>query len=127
MLREIVRESGVEGAQVDLDETECHVRGDAVLLHEAITNLVQNASIHGEAKVELSLRSEEGSVLIVVQNHGPAIPMDQAEQLFEPFRQMNERTSDVRGHGLGLSIVRAIAEPTEEASLLGPCRWEASS
>jgi signal transduction histidine kinase len=46
-----------------------------------------------------------------VNNTGPVVPPDAVDRLFEPVRRGGpERTGDHEGHGLGLSIVRAVAD-----------------
>jgi signal transduction histidine kinase len=54
---------------------------------------------------------EAGAAYVSVTNTGPPIPPDELERLFEPFQRLGERRTagDDGHHGLGLSIVRAIA------------------
>ena len=53
----------------------------------------------------------DGQALLSVANTGPAVSAEDLEQLFEPFRTAAaDRTRLDDGHGLGLSIVRAIAD-----------------
>src|SRR6185369_7391017 len=49
---------------------------------------------------------------LTVSNTGPVVGVDEADRLFEPFYRGAERTGRTDGAGLGLSIVRAIAEAT---------------
>ena len=52
-----------------------------------------------------------GQALLTVANTGPVVSAEDLEQLFEPFRTADaDRTRLDDGHGLGLSIVRAIAD-----------------
>jgi signal transduction histidine kinase len=85
---------------------------DPRLIRRLAGNLIENALRynvpHGHVHVLLN-PSPRGATL-TVQNTGPHIPADQVEQLTEPFqRRTPERTNDTDGHGLGLSIVAAIA------------------
>lgn len=83
------------------------IDGDPVLLRQLLLNLVQNAVRHnrpgGSAEVTVAGRT------LVVANTGPVVPADSIEALFEPFHRVKARTSG-EGHGLGLAIVRAIAD-----------------
>jgi signal transduction histidine kinase len=87
------------------------VSGDPALLKRLVANLVDNANQHnvpdGWVKVETGV--EANSPFIVVANSGPVIGRDQIEGLFEPFRRLGADRVGER-HGLGLSIVRAIAD-----------------
>ncbi len=47
--------------------------------------------------------------MITIEDHGPGIPQEQLEQVFEPFFRLEEsRSLETGGHGLGLSISRTI-------------------
>ncbi len=86
------------------------VSGDPVLLERLVTNLVHNAITYnregGWIHVDLG-----GDPALVVRNTGPQVPLDAVPALFEPFRRLSgDRTGDSRNAGLGLSIVRSIAQ-----------------
>lgn len=89
-------------------EGDTRVRGDESWLSRAIGNLLENALIHSESDedVELSIRREEGEVVIGVQNQG-VVPKHVRARL---FRRFVSTRSDRGGSGLGLAIVRAVAE-----------------
>ena len=99
---------GYEGPPSDM---RCIVRGDALLLREMLSNLVDNAlrySPHGGAiTVSIDRDGGTGSYALAVSDTGPGIPADERERVFEPFY----RCADVvaPGTGLGLAIVRTIA------------------
>ena len=79
-------------------------------LHRLILNLMENALRHTDpgTAVEAQLSREDGQVVLAVEDDGPGIPEEQREKVFERFF----RGSSDRGgsSGLGLSIVRAVAE-----------------
>jgi two-component system sensor histidine kinase KdpD len=87
------------------------VRVDAVLVSQALTNLVDNAIKHAPAdsEVVIAVRRRAGAVEIAVRDRGPGIGADDAGRLFERFTQGRDETTD-RGVGLGLAIVKAVAE-----------------
>ncbi|MEU4197993.1 HAMP domain-containing sensor histidine kinase [Kribbella sp. NPDC026611] len=88
--------------------------GDPVLLGRLVENLVQNALRYNRADGWLSVEtfSRDGHAVLKVSNSGSVVPEYAVESLFEPFRRLgtSRTTTDHKGSGLGLSIVRAIAE-----------------
>jgi signal transduction histidine kinase len=87
------------------------VAGDPVLLERLVTNLVVNAITYnargGWVYVEV-----RGDPALEIRNSGPVVPPEAVPTLFEPFRRVAgaERTGDTRNAGLGLSIVRSVAQ-----------------
>jgi signal transduction histidine kinase len=63
-----------------------------------------------DGTIELSLRQEQDDAVIDVSDHGPGIPPAMLESIFERFAHVDDGNSAASGFGLGLSIVRAIAE-----------------
>jgi signal transduction histidine kinase len=58
---------------------------------------------------------------MVVRNSGPVVPATELDRLFEPFQQFSGRpTGNGPGHGLGLAIVRAIADAHGAALVAQP-------
>lgn len=87
--------------------------GDPVLLERLLTNLIENSIRHnlpgGWVEVSTGRAPVTGHPQVLVKNTGDPIPPYDVDDLFEPFRQRRgERTSEQRGSGLGLSIVRSI-------------------
>lgn len=101
------------------------VDGDPVLLRQLLVNLVQNAIRHNErggtALVSTSVGAD-GIPRIEVSNDGELIPAAALSQLADPFFRSRGRTSEasVRGRGLGLSIVAAIAARHDAILELSP-------
>ena len=84
-------------------------RLDAVLVEQLLTNLVENALLHGEgdAPVEVSVRLHEGEVIFEVADRGRGLPPGDPARLFDKFvRGPGARRG---GSGLGLAICQAIA------------------
>jgi signal transduction histidine kinase len=87
--------------------------GDASLAESLVANLIDNAIRHNlpGGQVEISTRLSIAGAVVSVGNTGAVIPPDAVEDLFQPFRQLGtQRTRRGEGHGLGLAIVRAIAD-----------------
>ncbi|MEU6408718.1 HAMP domain-containing sensor histidine kinase [Microbispora sp. NPDC046933] len=87
--------------------------GEAVLVERLVQNLVENAIRHNHpgGEVWVSTRRRADRVELVVANTGLPVPPYEIETIFEPFRRLHgDRLRSERGSGLGLSIVRAIAD-----------------
>jgi len=89
------------------------VSGDSEELRTAISNLLDNAIKYSGDKVQVSVRVEvpdEKRVTLSVQDHGVGIPASELKRVFRRFyRVQNRALIKVKGTGLGLFIVRAIA------------------
>jgi signal transduction histidine kinase len=87
--------------------------GDPTLLARLVGNLMDNAVRHNVPGGWVRVTAAEGpeTTELVVENGGPRLSDDDLAALAEPFRRLGgDRVRSADGHGLGLSIVRAIAE-----------------
>jgi two-component system sensor histidine kinase KdpD len=87
------------------------VRADAILLEQALVNLVENAAYHTPAGTVVRVSAEQrgNEMVISVEDRGPGIAERDLEQVFAKFhRGTGERAGT--GVGLGLAICRAIVE-----------------
>jgi len=99
---------------IHLDEktTPAPVHGDPLLIERLVDNLLTNAVRHNivGGQVEVETGTLRGEAVLKVTNTGPLIPPAEVERLSEPFQRLDRsRIHHNDGHGLGLSIVRAIA------------------
>jgi len=120
-LRDIARQVGLEMAmaavarQIDLAleaDSECVVQGQALLLHEMIANLTDNALRYTPqgGTVTLRVRPGTGGVVLEVEDSGHGIAAAERERVFAPFyRAAATLERNPGGAGLGLAIVRDIA------------------
>lgn len=106
------------GLHVEADTRPAVFGGDSLLAVRLVANLIDNAVRHNiaDGMVEVTTGSRNGCAVLSVASTGPVIPAAEVARLFEPFQRLHPRSarpgtgSDARnGHGLGLSIVRAIA------------------
>jgi len=113
--RTAVRQAGAEASARGLDMQAtldpAPVRGDRRLLERLVANLVENAVRHNVdgGTVEVRTASAAGRSTVEVRNDGPAVPPDAVASLLEPFQRL-DRSARGDGVGLGLSIVRSVAE-----------------
>jgi two-component system sensor histidine kinase VanS len=101
-LTAIIAEESPAGADLHLEPTS--VDGDPVLLRCLVANLVDNAVRHNDSRrrIEIALRD----TTLRITNTGPEVC--EVDRLFEPFYRGAGRVRG--GHGLGLAIVRAVAD-----------------
>lgn len=122
----LTREEEAErhGIQLSAALDAAPVTADPSLAESLVANLLDNAIRHnvpgGRATISTALTTS--GAVVSVGNTGTPIPPDQVEDLFQPFRQLGtERTRRGAGHGLGLTIVRAIAD-AHSAALIARAR-----
>ncbi len=77
-----------------------------------LDNLLNNVVIHNPSGTHIlaELRQENGKILLVIADSGGGIPPSLRNTLFDPFTTSNSSRNHSKGSGLGLSIVRKIAE-----------------
>ncbi|MBI4995760.1 MAG: HAMP domain-containing protein [Rhodocyclales bacterium] len=111
-LRALLHELAGSDGRVTVNSPELRVQAPALALRRAIGNLVDNARRYGgEAGIELVAESWAGEVRIGVLDRGPGIPDDQLAVVFEPFHRVDvARSPAIGGAGLGLAIVRQLAD-----------------
>jgi signal transduction histidine kinase len=87
-----------------------HVRGHRELLAQMLVNLLENAITHSPsgASIHLWAGRHEGNVELIVSDSGPGVPPGHWKRIFQPFYRL-ERSRKTPGSGLGLSLVRSIA------------------
>ena len=100
------------GLRVETALEPAAVDGDSLLVQQLAANLIDNAARHNVpgGDIRVSTGISDGQAVLSVENSGPLVPAAEVERLFQPFQRLGPRPSRRDGsHGLGLSIVRAIA------------------
>ncbi len=103
-----VEEAAHFDAQVEGDSIA--VQGDERLLRRALRNLLENARRYGGGEVALFASAREGRALLRVCDRGAGVPDASRERIFEPFYRLPGHAELAGGVGLGLSLVKQIAE-----------------
>jgi signal transduction histidine kinase len=87
------------------------VRGDRELLSQLFANLIENAIKHTPpgAAIAIALRATERQAMAEVADSGPGIPVAERDRVFQRFYRLEQARSS-SGSGLGLALVRAIAD-----------------
>jgi two-component system sensor histidine kinase TctE len=106
--REWVPRALAKGVEIgfEAEDGEARVMGDALLLREMLSNLIDNALRYGGTRISLIVRNSEQGVTWSVVDNGPGIPEPQRAAVFAPFHRLS---GGVEGAGLGLTIVQRIA------------------
>ena len=94
------------------------VPGSATLLSRMVENVIENSVRHNQPHgfVNVACENIGGAVRLVVESGGPVLDEHSVAQLAQPFRRLGvERTGSQNGHGLGLSIVAAVADAHDGA------------
>ncbi|MDQ0042869.1 ATP-binding protein [Variovorax boronicumulans] len=101
-------------AELDLaegtDNAALTVPGVSRLLRRAIRNLLENARRYGAGSISVELGSANGFATVRVNDRGPGVPPALRERIFEPFYRLPGASERNGGVGLGLALVKSIAE-----------------
>lgn len=108
----VTEEASRVGAEVDASPQWANrgYVGDERLLRRAVRNLLENAKRYGGPDIVLGLQAKHDQIEVAVSDRGPGVPADQRDRIFEPFYRLPGHAEHAGGVGLGLSLVRQIAE-----------------
>ena len=109
LLQELVEDLTRIGAEVSLGQVEpARLRSRPTALRRAIRNVIENG-VKYAGSANVSARTVNGSVRILVEDSGPGIPNEDHEKVFEPFTRLEgSRSRETGGAGLGLAIAKSI-------------------
>ena len=110
LVRLAALDSQVAGRPVEVEApVECQVRADPEAVRRIVGNLIENAHKYGAAPVRITVQSTDDHVVLSVVDHGPGIPPDERDRIFERFYR-SDPNGTKPGMGLGLAIVRGLVE-----------------
>ena len=105
----LVEEAARVGAEAGGEDVQ--VLGEERLLRRALRNLLENARRYGGDEVSADVGTlPDGRIEISIRDRGPGVPAEFRERIFEPFYRLPGHAERAGGVGLGLSLVRQIAE-----------------
>jgi signal transduction histidine kinase len=95
---------------IEADLSAAPTLGDRVLVERLVSNLVDNAVRYNVSagSVQVETGTDEGRSYISVTNTGPVVPEEKVASLFEPFTRLDQRVTNGKGVGIGLSIVASV-------------------
>jgi signal transduction histidine kinase len=103
-------EAAQVGAEVQASDARLVASGDERLLRRALRNLLENARRYGGDEVTLEAQRVATTIELRVCDRGPGVPEALRERIFEPFFRLPGHAEREGGVGLGLSLVKQIAE-----------------
>ena len=103
----VQRHSRRSSSQIEYSANSCQILAAPALVERAVSNMIDNALKWNPQDLPIQVRVENGSVR--VSDSGPGIPVEEQERVFERFYR-TEQARSLPGSGLGLSIVRHVAE-----------------
>lgn len=88
------------------------LRANPLRLRQMLDNLIGNAIKYSPpgGQIDISLRAEDGQIILVVRDQGPGIPLADQPRIFDKFYRATNVPEDVQGSGLGLAIVKSIVD-----------------
>ena len=108
LLAVAAEEAARVGAQVQGQDV--LVKGDERLLRRAVRNLLENALRYGGQQIDVELLAQGDRVSLRVCDRGAGVPPIYQERIFEPFFRLPGHAEKAGGVGLGLALVRQIAQ-----------------
>lgn len=119
---DVAEDDGKSLSSPVVDEAANRIHGDRELLTQMFANLVENALRHCPpgTTIKLSATRQGERILAGVADNGPGIPADEREKVFQRLYRLDHSRS-TPGSGLGLSLVRAIADLHGASIVLDDC------
>jgi signal transduction histidine kinase len=120
---DVAEDDGKSLSLAQRQETTDRIHGDRELLTQMFANLVENALRHcpSGTSIKLSVTRQGERVVASVADNGPGIPAVEREKVFQRLYRLDHSRS-TPGSGLGLSLVRAIADLHGASIALDDCR-----
>ena len=108
----VAEECARHDAELDVDAAGAQVTLPGVprLLRRLVRNLLENARRYGDGTARVSVSREGAHAVLRVSDRGPGVPPAERERIFEPFYRLPGASEREGGVGLGLALVRSIAQ-----------------
>lgn len=115
LLQTIVNDTNFEFKDVNksvriIETCDCSIKANKKLLQRALENIIRNALHYTKpmTQVEIGLqRDNAGRISIKIRDHGPGVPQESLEKIFDPFYRVDgAREKSSGGYGLGLAIAK---------------------
>lgn len=109
-------EAAAREVELHLDNSEpLDVVGDPQLLRSGFENVLRNAIRYAPPRSIVTVRARtdiatEAGLLVSIEDHGPGVPSEMLERIFEPYTRLAADADDGQGSGLGLAIARRVFE-----------------
>ena len=93
-------------------EENIFIKADPNAINRIVNNLIENAIKFSDtgAKINISLKTEKDKIIFSVKDTGIGILPELQKKIFEPYYQINHKTTSLQGMGLGLPIVKKVVD-----------------
>jgi len=93
-----------------IDENDEYIiKGDKTLLKMALSNIIENSIKYKALKIDIILKKTKNKIILTIKDNGIGIPKDKLPYIFDEFYRVDEsHNKEIKGFGLGLSIVKNI-------------------
>ncbi|NNE23830.1 MAG: HAMP domain-containing histidine kinase [Rhizobiales bacterium] len=115
----LVAEECARYAGCTLTGTSPAIPGDVRLLHRLVRNLLDNAVKYGAPPVTADLSHTQTEAILTISDTGQGIPEGLRDKVFQPFYRAPDK-QNIKGYGLGLALVRQIAEAHGGSAIIVP-------
>jgi two-component system sensor histidine kinase MtrB len=106
LVRAVLAVNGDEDVPVCVEPgTATEVQGDKRRLGQVLQNLLENADRYGGGATQVGIASQDGMVVITVDDDGPGVPDHEKTHIFNRFARGRTATGSSEGSGLGLALV----------------------
>ena len=121
-LRQLRRELAGHRVRVDIPADLPPIKGDVLLLEQALINVLDNAGKYSPTATEITItgRAADGRLQLRLADRGAGIPVADRERVFDMFYRVNAGDRQSRGTGLGLAIARGIIQAHGGTIRAGP-------
>ena len=91
------------------EEDEYIIKGDKTLLKMALSNIIENSIKYKALKIDIILKKTKNKIILTIRDNGIGIPKEKLPYIFDEFYRVDEsHNKEIKGFGLGLSIVKNI-------------------
>jgi two-component system, OmpR family, sensor kinase len=108
--RRAIERAGLDASKIAAPASPLLIDADATLLARALSNLIDNAQRHGGGLSRLRVTARGALVAFEVEDDGPGLSPGEEARIFEPFYRRERGGGDAGSLGLGLALVKRIAE-----------------
>ena len=91
------------------EDDEYIIKGDKTLLKMALSNIIENSIKYKALKIDIILKKTKNKIILTIKDNGIGIPKEKLPYIFDEFYRVDEsHNKEIKGFGLGLSIVKNI-------------------
>ncbi len=91
-------------------DDDCYINADKDRIEQLMSNLISNAMKYGGGTIEVSVSKSSNRVLLEIKDNGGKIPTDKVHMIWNKYYRINPFDKDAASSGVGLSIVKEIAD-----------------